>query len=119
MLGEIFMIYKEFKDPYGFLSKEWRNNAGELHREDGPAEICYNANGSIRHQAFYLNGSISRKDGPAYIYHKLDGSIDHEAFYVSGKFLEIDKVGFWRLWEILNEVERQAPDILKCLARYS
>lgn len=113
------MSYKEHRESDGSSYKEWRNELGELHREDGPAEICYNANGSIRHQAFYLNGGISRKDGPAYIYHKLDGSIFHETFYLDSQHLGNDKKGFWALWERLPEEGRQAHEILKCLVRYS
>jgi hypothetical protein len=113
------MSYEEWIDTDGSSYKEWRNDAGKLHREDGPAEICYNANGSIRHQAFYLNGGISRKDGPAYIYHKLDGSIFHEAFYLDSQHLGDDKKGFWALWERLSEEGRQTSNLLRYLARYS
>ncbi len=140
-------MYKEDKDICGYLHKEWFNDHGDLHREDGPAYIRYNPNGSISSQSFCINGHLHREDGPASIqydsygniisessflygqYHRKDGpaeirrnkvgSIDYEEFWIDGKFLEIDKVGFWMLWGRLTEVERQAPDILKYLARYS
>lgn len=85
------MSYKEWKDGGGFLYKEWGNESYRFHRDSGPAYICYYP----------------------------DGSIHWEAFYVAGKFLGREKEGFWALWEILTEVERQAPSILKYLARYS
>ena len=141
------MSYREYKDVDGYLHKIWRNKLGEHHREDGPAYICYNPNGSINSQSFSMNGQFHREDGPANIQydsygniyyegffqygrcHRKDGpaeirrnkvgSINYEEFWIDGKFLEIDKVGFWRLWEILNEVERQSPNILKCLVRFS
>jgi hypothetical protein len=147
MLGEVFMSYKEYKDVDGYLHKQWRNKLGEHHREDGPAHICYNPNGSINSQSFYINGHFHREDGPAnilydsygnicyegffrygrhhsemgaaQIWYNRDGSINEEFFCFKGEHLGKDNVGFWRLWEILNEVERQAPAILKFLARYS
>ena len=85
------MSYKEWEDLCGFLRKEWRNELGQLHRDSGPAIISYD----------------------------LDGSIECEVFYISGKLLGSDKEGFWALWEILDEDGRQAPDILKYLARFS
>ena len=85
------MSYRESEDLCGFLRKEWRNELGQPHRDSGPAIISYD----------------------------LDGSIECEVFYISGKYLGSDKEGFWALWEILNEVERQASEILKYLSRYS
>lgn len=41
-------------------TREWCNERGELHREDGPA-IIY-ANGS---KSWYLKGERHREDGPA------------------------------------------------------
>jgi hypothetical protein len=38
----------------------WRNESGELHREDGPA--IEGANGTKK---WYLNGKLHRVDGPA------------------------------------------------------
>lgn len=40
--------------------KEWRNEEGEFHREDGPA--IENANGI---KMWYKNGNRHREDGPA------------------------------------------------------
>ncbi len=85
------MSYKEWIDTDGSLYKEWTNKAGHLHRQDGPAQIS----------------------------HYPDHSIEWESFYIDGKFFGYDKQGFWNLWEILDEEGRQAPDILKCLVRYS
>lgn len=85
------MSYREFKDDHGFLRKEWRNELGQFHREDGPAEIiCYN-----------------------------DGETLLEAFWLNGESLGYNKVGFWAFWNLLTEEQRQAPSILKYLARFS
>ena len=112
-------MIKERIDSDGCLYEEWRNEAGLFHREKGPAQISYYRDGPIEYEEFCIDGEYHRESGPAYIHYNLDGSINHEAFYVSGKFLGNDKKGFWALWGMLSEVERQAPDILKCLARYS
>lgn len=39
---------------------EWRNDEGELHREDGPAMVCENGS-----KDWYWNGKLHREDGPA------------------------------------------------------
>lgn len=85
------MSYIEWEDLDRFFNKEWRNESGYLHREDGPSRVHYNP----------------------------DGSIKWEEFHIAGNFLGRDKRGFWNLWEILDEEQRQAQDILKCLSRYS
>ena len=141
------MIYREWKDNNGLLNKEWTHEDkrlhresgpariryfpdglicleqfwvnGFLHRESGPAYIRYNLNGSIEWEQFDIAGKLHRESGPAYIHYNHDGSIDWEEFHIAGEYLGRDKGGFWALWEILDERQRQAPDILKCLARYS
>ncbi len=85
------MSYKEWRDSDGCLVKEWRNDASKLHREDGPAWICYDSDGLIIRENFYIN----------------------EHYLGAGSF------GFWALWERLTEEGRQALGILKCLAMYS
>ena len=85
------MSYFKWKDKAGYVHKEWRNELHFLHREDGPAVT----------------------------YHYPDGLIGWEGFYLYGQFLGYDKEGFWAFWDQLTEVERQAPDIIKLLVRYS
>ena len=85
------MNYEEWKDSSGFLYKEWRNETGLIHREDGPAQICYNP----------------------------DGPIEIEYFYVAGESLGYDEEGFWALWEKLTEGQRQAPGIIRYLVKFS
>ncbi len=113
------MNHEEHIDCDGYLHKAWWNNLSQCHREDGPAYICHYPDGSIEYEEFCIAGNLHREDGPAYIYYDLEGSIDNEAFYVSGNFLGNNKKGFWALWEGLTEEGRQAPEILKYLARYS
>ena len=113
------MSYREYRISNGSSYKEWRNELSLFHREDGPAQICYNPDGSIEWEEFYIDGDLHRESGPALIYYNLHGSIEIESFYVAGELLGDDEEGFWALWERLTEGGRQAPDILKCLARYS
>ena len=42
------------------MNIEYRNEKGELHREDGPAYI-----NSYGDQKWYQNGKLHRKEGPA------------------------------------------------------
>jgi hypothetical protein len=141
------MIYKEWTDYYNSIHKQWRNEAGKLHREDGPAYICYHPNnipmveqfwfddclhredgpasieystsGAIIYHRYYIYGKKHRKDGPAVTWYNNDGSIDFEIFFIRNKLLGNDDEGFWALWCCLTEVERQHPNILKTLVRYS
>ncbi len=87
------MTYKGSETKYsdGSSRREWKNRFGEYHREFGPAVTLYNSNGSIISEYFYINGT----------------------YFGSGES------GFWNLWERLTEDERQNPEILKCLSRYS
>ena len=55
--------------------KYWRNNSGDLHREDGPA-IEYTDGSS----SWYINGKLHRDDGPA-----LDYSNGYKGWYKNGK----------------------------------
>ena len=68
---------------------------------------------------FYINGNCHRLDGPAQIGYFGDGSIHWEEFWIAGEFLGEDEFGFWKLWDILTEEDRQAPALLKYLMRYS
>jgi len=111
--------YREYRISDGSSYKEWRNELGLFHREDGPAQICYNPDGSIGWEEFCMDGEYHRESGPALIYYNLDGSIEIGYFYVAGELLGDDEEGFWALWEKLTEVQRQAPDILRYLSRYS
>jgi hypothetical protein len=141
------MSYKEFKDNYDFLCKEWRNDAGQFHREDGPAEIkChhdgetlleafwingkrhrelgpaqirYYIDGSIEREYFYVFGKSHRELGPAQIHYNPDGSIEWEQFYIEGRPLGFDKEGFWALWHKLTHEQQQNHNLLKYLVRYS
>jgi hypothetical protein len=84
------MSYEEWKTFNGFTYKEWRNEEGLIHREDGPAFTTQ-----------YPDGSTS------------------ELFHFNGEYLGYNGLGFWVLWGMLTEEQRKAPNLLKCLARYS
>jgi len=59
---EPYVDYEEPEvDKYGTI--RWRNEDGELHREDGPA--VEHADGS---KSWYINGELHREDGPAVEY---------------------------------------------------
>jgi len=113
------MSYKERIDGSRCLHKQWRNDAGQLHREGGPAHIIYEVDGSIDREIFYINGYVGRLNGPARIGYFRDGSICWEQFWIAEEYLGEDEHGFWKLWDILTEEDRQAPALLKYLMRYS
>ena len=84
-------------------AKIWRNQEGELHRDNGPAVIYPNGQ-----QEYYQNECLHRLDGPAivipFLYyeyyqngkrHRLDGpsimrSDGYQAYWVDGKRHRID-----------------------------
>jgi hypothetical protein len=113
------MSYEEIKYSDGSFRREWRDEKGRYHRENGPAIICYYSDGSIKTEAFYINGESHRESGPVTIHYKPDGSIYLEAFYLNGKCLDYNKEGFWELWDNLTEEQRKNPELLKCLSRFS
>ena len=91
MLGEVFMNYEEIKHSDGSFRRVWWTEDGKPHREDGPAIIWYHS----------------------------DGSILEEDFYFHGKYLGINDKGFWALWDSLTDEQRQKPELLKYLVRFS
>jgi hypothetical protein len=113
------MSYEEIKFWDVSSRREWRDEKGEYHREDGPASICYRSDGSISSERFFLNGFLHSELGPADIRYRADGSIIWEEFYLNGEFLGRDKKGFWALWDNLTEEQRKNPELLKYLVRFS
>ena len=60
-------------------NKIWRNSAGQLHREDGPAlETPYGG------KEWYSNGQLHKTDDPAII------TIDFSIWYMNGKCHRLD-----------------------------
>jgi hypothetical protein len=43
----------------------WKNDDGNLHREDGPAQIYYDENGNVTLEIWFEDGKRHRLDGPA------------------------------------------------------
>lgn len=50
--------YKIYHYIYELCSITYYNCLGKLHREDGPAEICYNKCGEIHSEKYYINHNI-------------------------------------------------------------
>ena len=47
-------------------AKEWRNDAGQLHREnDQPAVIGYNESGEIEDEAWYIDDELIKENPPS------------------------------------------------------
>ena len=67
---------------------EIHNNIGayHIHRDNGPAFICFNINGSISQEAFMQNNEYHRIGGPARIIYS-EGSIIETEYYIFGKKL--------------------------------
>ena len=84
-------LKESFYSDGSIAEQSWRLN-GELHRDDGPAEIIYRRDGSIYWQEWYLNGKRHRSDGPASIKYKRDGSIERQEWWLNGKKLTKEEI---------------------------
>ena len=97
---EVFDALKYRVEVDAFGTREYYNNAGHLHRTDGPAVV-----GSNGYMAWWQNGQRHRVDGPAIVYpdgskewhqhghlHRIDGPAIEFAsspkhWYINGKAL--------------------------------
>ena len=70
---------KSIKEDYEYYT-EWRNEAGEVHREDGPA-VEYTDGTKF----WYVNGNLHRLDGPA-----VEWSNGDKLWYVNGQCHRLD-----------------------------
>ena len=70
--------------------KEWRNDAGQLHREnDLPARIAYDESGEIWIESWYLNDQQGREnDLPAQIWYDRNGEIERQYWYLNGELIK-------------------------------
>ena len=65
--------------------EEWMLPNGDHHREDGPAKIWYNEDGSKDYEHWFNNGKWHREEGPSYINWHEDGNIICEIWSKAGK----------------------------------
>ena len=49
----------------------------ELHRENGPADMDYNIDGSVHREVWYRRGKLHRVGGPALVHYREDGSVEY------------------------------------------
>lgn len=122
------------------ITRYYRN--GKLHRDDGPAWIYQKQPGRLTHR-YYQYGKMHRNDGPAectfdketmemvrYEYyvkgrmHCITGPADWNnggwySWWFKGMCLGRDKQGFWELWGLLTDEQRNNLDLLMWLPRCS
>ena len=83
----------------GTFNKYWKNENGQVHREDGPA---YESSSGIRQ--WYKNGICHREDGPTIVW----GNGKHE-YFLNGK--QYFKEEYWKeIDKIKKEREREKND---------
>jgi hypothetical protein len=70
-------------DAHGALIEEFYRN-GKLHRENGPARIEQQPDGSHYGEYWYRDGQQHCSDGPAVVEREADGSVAEE-YWVNGK----------------------------------
>jgi antitoxin component YwqK of YwqJK toxin-antitoxin module len=78
---------KEQFYPNGSLEHQaWFLN-GYFHNEEGPAFISYHENGNIEKQVWCFNGKYHNEDGPADIGYYEDGKIRYQEWWINDKQL--------------------------------
>jgi len=63
----------------------YKNN--QLHREDGPAAVWYNEDGTIERESYYQHSICHRIDGPAVIWYNKNGTIADESYYIANRWM--------------------------------
>jgi hypothetical protein len=76
---------------------EYRNNAGKLHREDGPAIEL--ANGT---RSWWINGELHREDGPAV--ELANGTGD---WWINGERIPDSEVDYYRVRTWVTQLEQK------------
>ena len=74
----------------GVATEEFYYRNGKVHREEGPAHVVRNPDGST-FEAYYRNGGLHREDGPAIVRRKADGSAAQE-YYRNGQLVKVEHV---------------------------
>jgi|15BtaG_2_1085339.scaffolds.fasta_scaffold28176_1 hypothetical protein len=62
-----------------------------LHREDEPAYMSFNRDGSKYYEEYYKNGSAHREDGPACIMYHEDGTIQELLYAIQGNYFSVEE----------------------------
>jgi hypothetical protein len=71
--------------PNGSLEHQaWFLN-GSVHNEEGPARIKYYENGNIEYQEWRFDGKLHNEDDPAYIRYYEDGKVDYQSWHLNAK----------------------------------
>lgn len=69
---------------------QFLNDAGSTHRTDGPAIICYDENGKVVYECYWVDNKLHRIDGPACINYDKDGKVVREEYCIDNKFHRTD-----------------------------
>tara|TARA_B100000745_G_scaffold297290_2_gene244015 strand:- start:2463 stop:2822 length:360 start_codon:yes stop_codon:yes gene_type:complete len=82
----------------GILTREeYRNSAGQLHRDDGPAVVWYDpTEGGVSVEEYFQNGVKHREDGPALVAYFRNGEKDREEYYRDDRLHREDGPAFIR-----------------------
>ena len=76
--------------PRGGVEVEKYYRDTKLHREDGPALIRYNEDGTVSHEYYFIENEIHREDGPAVVRWGRPLLSGYFGFYKRGQELDIN-----------------------------
>ena len=74
---------EEFWPNGNIKSREYFNDNGQLHKEDGPARQRWYENGQLRFQAYFINGRRHNEQGPARQRWYENGQLEFQEYYIN------------------------------------
>lgn len=73
----------------GQVISVWLTDYGDIHREDGPAVVCKNKDGTVVSEGWYNHNVVTRAgDGPALVYRNDYGKVIEENWFEDGQVIK-------------------------------
>ena len=66
-------------------SRDYYDDNGQLHKEDGPARQRWYENGQLDYQSYYINGQRHNDKGPASEGWYENGQLDYRSYSINGQ----------------------------------
>ena len=64
-------------------SREYFNDNGQLHNEQGPAVVSWYKNGQLCYQEYYINDQLHNEQGPAVKVWYENGKLEWQEYYIN------------------------------------
>ena len=98
------MIKTKYYDDKKVMSVQHTDDEGLTHREDGPAIIYYNLDGSVDYMLYWIHGKIHNEDSHAYISYNQNRTIFSMWYYINNKRVSIEEFKAYRRKNIIDRI---------------